>query len=129
MQIALFVSIVIQKIMEKASVFSLLGDMVSGVLVLLPIGLIYVVTNERAMGLGDVFLAGIIGFSLGTVKGLLALYIAFLVGAIVGVILLIGKKKGMKSAVPFGPFLIIGMMVAGVWGDPLIQIIKKMYGF
>jgi len=47
----------------------------------------------------------------------------------VGTVLLIQRKKGMKSAVPFGPFLIIGMLVAGVWGDILIQIIKKMYGF
>lgn len=129
MQIALFLSILFQKIAEKASIFSLLGDMVSGIMVLLPIGLIYVITNERAMGLGDVILAGIIGFSLGTAKGLLGIYVSFLVGAIVGVFLLLGRKKGMKSAVPFGPFLVIGMLVAGVWGDSLINIIKKMYGF
>lgn len=129
MQIALFLFILFQKIFEKASIFSLLGDFLSGIFVLLPIGLIYVITNERAMGLGDVILAGIIGFFLGVGKGLLALYVSFLVGAIVGVVLLVQRKKGMKSAVPFGPFLIIGMLVAGVWGDSLIQIIKKMYGF
>ncbi len=129
MQIALFLFILFQKILEKASIFSLLGDFLSGIFVLLPIGLIYVITNERAMGLGDVILAGIMGFSLGIAKGLLGIYISFLVGAIVGVFLLISRKKGMKSAVPFGPFLIIGMVVAGVWGDSLIQIIKKMYGF
>jgi len=129
MQILLFIFILFQKILEKASVFSLLGDVFAGIMVLLPIGLIYVVTNERAMGLGDVILAGIIGFFLGVGKGLLALYVSFLVGAMVGTVLLIQRKKGMKSAVPFGPFLIIGMLVAGVWGDTLIQIIKKMYGF
>ena len=129
MQIALFLFILFQKILEKASIFSLLGDFLSGIFVLLPIGLIYVITNERAMGLGDVILAGIMGFSLGIGKGLLGIYISFLVGAIVGVLLLISRKKGMKSAVPFGPFLIIGMLVAGIWGDALIQIIKKMYGF
>lgn len=129
MQIALFLFILFQKIFEKASIFSLLGDFLSGIFVLLPIGLIYVITNERAMGLGDVILAGIIGFFLGVGKGLLALYVSFLVGAIVGVVLLVQRKKGMKSAVPFGPFLIIGMLAAGIWGDSLIQIIKKMYGF
>lgn len=129
MQIAFFFSILMLKIIEKASIFTLLGDVISGLFVLLPIGLIYVITNERAMGLGDVFLAGIMGFSLGVAKGLLAVYISFLVGAIIGVFLLLGRKKGMKSAVPFGPFLIIGMMVSGVWGDILIQIAKKMYGF
>jgi len=129
MQISFFLCILLQKILEKASIFSLLGDAAAGLAVSLPIGLIYVVTNERAMGLGDVILAAIIGFSLGVGKGLLALYISFLIGAIVGAVLLIQKRKGMKSEVPFGPFLIIGMLVAGVWGDVLITIIKKMYGF
>lgn len=129
MQISLFIFIFFQKIFEKASVFTLLGDTFAGLMVALPIGLIYVVTNEKAMGLGDVILAAIIGFFLGIGKGLLAIYVSFLVGAIVGAALLIQHKKGMKSAVPFGPFLIIGMLVAGVWGDKLIQIIKKMYGF
>lgn len=128
MQLSLFLFILLQKILEKASFFSLIGDIFAGLMVSLPIGLIYVVTNEKAMGLGDVILAGIIGFSLGISKGLLSLYISFLVGAIIGVILLIQRKKGMKSAIPFGPFLLIGMLVSGVWGDVLIQIVKKMYG-
>ncbi|MFH0773124.1 MAG: prepilin peptidase [bacterium] len=128
MQYSLIFALFLQKILDKASIFSLLTDSVAGIAVLLPIGLIYVVTNEQAMGLGDVILAWIIGFALGVGKGLLALYVAFLFGAIVGVTLLIGRKKGMKSAVPFGPFLIIGMLVTSLWGDTLIQIIKKMYG-
>ena len=129
MQISLFLCIVFQKILERASIFSLLGDAVAGLVVCLPIGLIYVITNERAMGLGDVILAAILGFFLGVSRGLLALYISFLVGAIAGVILLVQRKKGMKSEVPFGPFILIGMLVAGVWGERLIAIIKKIYGF
>lgn len=129
MQLALFIAVLLLKIGTKATLFSLIGDGIAGVAVLLPIGLIYVVTNERAMGLGDVILAGIIGFTLGVGRGLLAVYIAFLVGAIIGVILLATQKKGMKSAVAFGPFLLIGMLISGLWGDTLIQIIKKMYGF
>lgn len=129
MQLSLFILILFQKIIERASIFSLLGDSFAGVMVALPIGLIYVVTNERAMGLGDVILAALIGFALGTLRGLLGLYIAFLLGAIVGVVLLIGRKKGMKSAVPFGPFLLAGMLIASVFGNTLIEIIKKTYGF
>lgn len=129
MQFSLFVCILFQKIVEKASFFSLIGDLFAGIMVALPIGLIYVVTNEKAMGLGDVILAGIIGFFLGVGRGFLALYISFLIGAIVGVVLLIQRKKGMKSTIPFGPFLLIGMLISGVWGDMLMQIIKKTYGF
>lgn len=128
MQLSLFVFILFQKILNSATFFSLFADIFGALVVALPIGLIFVVTNEKAMGLGDVILAAIIGFFLGVGKGLLALYISFLVGAAVGAFLLVRKQKGMKSEVPFGPFLIIGMMVAGVWGDALIQIIKKIYG-
>lgn len=127
MQYLLFISILLHKVIEKASLFSLLGDVMAGILVMLPIGLIYVVTNERAMGLGDVILASIIGFALGVGKGLLALYIAFLIGAIIGILLIVIQKKGMKSSVPFGPFLLIGMLVSGAWGDILIQIIRQLY--
>ncbi len=129
MQMAFFLFILFQKILEKASIFSLLGDALAGVAVCLPIGLIYVVTNERAMGLGDVILAAIIGFSLGVGRGFLSLYISFLIGAMIGAILLVRRKKGMKSEVPFGPFLLAGMLIASIWGDALIQIIRKMYGF
>jgi leader peptidase (prepilin peptidase)/N-methyltransferase len=127
MQMALFIAVLLLKIGTKATFFSLIGDSIAGVAVLLPISLIYVVTNERAMGLGDVILAGIIGFTLGVGKGLLAIYIAFLVGAIIGIILLATQKKGMKSAVAFGPFLLIGMLVASVWGNELITIVRDLY--
>jgi leader peptidase (prepilin peptidase)/N-methyltransferase len=127
MQYSLFIAILVQKIIMRASAFSLLGDLFAGIVVSLPIGLIYVVTKERAMGLGDVILAAIIGFALGIGKGLLAVYIAFLVGAIVGVVLLLQKKKGMKSEVPFGPFLLIGMLIAGAWGNELITIVRSIY--
>jgi leader peptidase (prepilin peptidase)/N-methyltransferase len=127
MQIALFLAILFQKLIERATLFSLLQDVFAGIMVCLPIGLIYIISNERAMGLGDVILAAIIGFSLGVGKGLLALYISFLVGGIVGVILIIQQKKGMKSTVPFGPFLILGMVIVAVWGDTLIAVVRSMY--
>ena len=129
MQLAFFLCIFFQKILDKASFFSLLTDCFAAITILLPIWLIYVISRERAMGLGDVILAGIIGFALGIGKGILALYCAFIVGAVIGVFLLISQKKGMKSAVPFGPFLLIGMVIASVWGDKLIHIFMKLYGF
>jgi len=126
MQAAFFLGIFLLKIIERATFFSLAADVFAGVMVALPIGLIFVVSNERAMGLGDVILAAIIGFALGIVRGLLGVYIAFLLGAVVGMILLIGKKKGMKSAVPFGPFLLIGMAVAALYGERLIAIARAL---
>jgi len=50
---------------------------------------------------------------------LVATFIAFLTGAIVGGILIILKKKHMKSPLPFGPFLLLGMLITKLWGDYL----------
>lgn len=103
--------------------------LVSGLLVGLPIFLIYYISHERAMGLGDVYLSAIIGFLLGWKEGLLALYIAFVTGAIFGIILIIFYKKKIKSKIPFGPFIVLGTVIMLFWGEKIFDIIKKVYGF
>jgi prepilin signal peptidase PulO-like enzyme (type II secretory pathway) len=101
----------------------------SGVIVSLPIFLIYYFSKERAMGLGDVYLSAIMGFLLGWQKGFLALYIAFITGAIIGVLLILLRRKKIKSKISFGPFLVIGTVTMLFWGEKVLEIIKKIYGF
>ncbi len=103
--------------------------LLSGLVVSLPIFIIYYLSRERAMGLGDVFLALNIGFLLGWQAGLLALYIAFVTGAIYGVGLIFLKRKKIKSRIAFGPFLVIGTVIMLFWGEKIMEIIKKIYGF
>ncbi|MEX1052607.1 MAG: prepilin peptidase [Patescibacteria group bacterium] len=81
---------------------------VEGLLVSLPIYLIYAISSGRAMGFGDVKLAYVLGLIFGVQKGLVALYIAFVLGAIVGLYLILSKKKKLKSKIAFGPFIILG---------------------
>ena len=73
------------------------------------------------MGFGDVKLALFMGLFLGWPNILVALFSAFLAGAVLGVALVLIKKKGMKSEVPFGPFLIGGTALAFLWGDALVD--------
>jgi len=101
----------------------------SGLIVSFPIGLIYFISRERAMGLGDVYLSAIIGFLLGWKEGFIALYIAFVTGAIFGIILMIFQKKKLKSKIAFGPFIVIGTIVMLFWGERVMEMIKKIYGF
>lgn len=77
------------------------------------------------MGFGDVKLAFLMGLFLGFPKIVVALYFAFLTGAAVGVILIMLGKKKLKSAIPFGPFLVAGTVFALFWGE---QIINKFIG-
>lgn len=83
--------------------------------------LLWLVTRGRGLGFGDVKLVVLIGLFLGYPETVFALYIAFLTGAIAGVILMITKHAKMKSRIAFGPFLILGTLSAYVWSDQLWQ--------
>lgn len=107
----------------------IINDIFSSLIVSLPIFLIYFLSKERAMGLGDVYLVAIMGFLLGWQKGFLALYIAVLLGGLIGIILIVLKKSKIKSKIAFGPFLVIGTIVMLFYGERIINIIKKIYGF
>jgi len=73
-------------------------------------GLSYV-SHETWMGYGDAFVAIAIGLLLGPIGTFLALMVAFCVGAIIGIGLIMAQGKTMKTAIPFGPFLIFGLFV------------------
>lgn len=82
---------------------------------------IWAVTRGRGMGFGDVKLAVFMGLFLGFPDIIIAFYTAFLTGAGVGVILILTGKKGWKSKIAFGPFLILGAMVAFFWGPQIMN--------
>ena len=69
---------------------------------------IVLVSRGKWMGIGDIKLAFLMGLILGWPNIFVALSLAFLIGAIIGVGLIISGRKKMKSEVPLGPFLIIG---------------------
>lgn len=82
---------------------------------------LYFFSGGKAMGFGDVKLVIFLGLILGFPKVLPALFIAFGVGAVVGLVMMALKKKGMKSEIPFGPFLVLGTFLALFFGDYLIN--------
>jgi len=83
------------------------------------LGLLYLITKGKGMGLGDVKLAFFMGLFLGGEKTILAFYIAFIVGAVVSLLLMVFKKANKKSLVAFGPFLILGTLISWFYGDNL----------
>jgi len=76
----------------------------------------------RGMGMGDVKLAGVLGLFLGAAVGP-AIFVALISGTLVGaaVIARKGAAEGRKTAVPFGPFLALGGVVALFWGDAMVD--------
>lgn len=73
------------------------------------------------MGGGDIKLAFIMGLILGLQKTALAMLVAFNAAAIVGVFLILVKRKKRADHIPFGPFLMAGTTVAYLWGGDIIH--------
>jgi leader peptidase (prepilin peptidase)/N-methyltransferase len=81
--------------------------------------------SPAGMGMGDVKLAGLIGLYLGYLswgRVLLGFFLAFLIGAVSGIGLMIAGKAGRKTQVPFGPFMALGAIIAALYGGPLLDL-------
>jgi leader peptidase (prepilin peptidase) / N-methyltransferase len=82
---------------------------------------IFLISRGRWMGFGDVKLAFLLGLFLGWPKILPGLFLAFFIGAIIGLgAIMLGKKK-ISSEVPFGPFLVLGTFLALFFGQSIIS--------
>ena len=79
-------------------------------------------TKGKGMGFGDVKYVVFMGLFLGFPEIVVGLFISFLLGAIIGLILIAVKKKKIKSQVPFAPFLIIGTLAAYFYGAEIIEL-------
>src|SRR3989338_3137982 len=82
---------------------------------------IVLITRGRGMGEGDIVLAFLIGIVLGFAASLVAVFIAFLSGAIVSILLIILGRKKFGQTIPFAPFLISGFLVSLFWQSEIIN--------
>ena len=84
--------------------------------------LLALMAYPRGMGMGDVKLAAVLGLFLGRAVAP-AIFVALVAGTLVGaaVIARKGAREGRKTAVPFGPFLALGGVVALFWGDAMVD--------
>lgn len=98
-----------------------ISDLGFGILPSLFLLAIILLSRGRWMGLGDFKLAILMGLILGWPKVLVALFLAFFIGAVIGVSLILAGKKTLKSEVPFGPFLVTGTLIAVLFGEKLIN--------
>ena len=76
----------------------------------------------RGMGMGDVKLAGVLGLYLGRAVAP-AIFIALIAGVLIGAAIIArkGAAEGRRTAVPFGPFLALGGVIALFAGDALVD--------
>ncbi|HEX5088229.1 MAG TPA: prepilin peptidase [Nocardioides sp.] len=110
---------------------ALLRAAIGGV-VLFAFYLVVAVVAVGAMGFGDVKLAGVVGamtayLSWGTL--LSGAFLGFLLGAVAGLLLIAAGRAGRRSAVPFGPFMLLGawtaVLGAGHLGDYYLALLAR----
>ncbi|QAV70259.1 prepilin peptidase [Salinibacterium sp. UTAS2018] len=109
--------------------YALLGA-VLGSLALFIFYFIVAVVSPRGMGMGDVKLSAVIGLYLGWLGwGTVAVgaFAAFLLGGLFAIALLVFKKAGRRSAIPFGPWMIAGAWIgiafgAQMWNGYLVAV-------
>lgn len=91
---------------------------------------LHLVTKGRGMGFGDVKLSLFLGLFLGPVGTAISLYIAFLTGAVVGLILIIWRKKKLSTGtIPFGPFMAAGALINLFFGEKILQMVSPWLSF
>jgi prepilin signal peptidase PulO-like enzyme (type II secretory pathway) len=81
----------------------------------------FVLSKGTWVGGGDIRLGVVMGLMLGIWHGLAALFLAYILGAIVGVALLVSKKATRKTQLPFGVFLTLATFIMLVAGDVILD--------
>ena len=99
---------------------SVLGTAIGGGSLLLVAGVYYLLTKHEGMGLGDVKLLAMMGAFLGWKSILFIIMVGSFTGAIVGIVIMLLKRKDRRYAIPFGPFLSLGAVSYLFYGKEII---------
>ncbi|MYL44799.1 prepilin peptidase [Virgibacillus halodenitrificans] len=80
-----------------------------------------ILISRGGMGAGDMKLFGLLGIVLGVKGVLLAFFLSCMIGAIIGIILLLSGKIDRKQPIPFGPYIVAASLLTYFYGDKLIN--------
>lgn len=84
-------------------------------------GLQYFLSKGRWIGSGDLRIGAFMGLLLGWELTLVGLFLSYLVGSLCAIILLTTGNASGKTALPLGPFLVLGTLLSFFWGEHLLQ--------
>lgn len=93
--------------------------------------LLMAVVRPGGMGMGDVKLAAVLGFSLawlGWAQLAVGAFAAFALGGVFGILLLLRRKVGRKSGIPFGPWMLIGAFIGVFVGEDVTRWYLGLFG-
>ena len=82
---------------------------------------LYLVSRGKWIGAGDVKFGILLGLILSWPQSLVMLFFSFVIGAMIGIVLLLLKLKKRKEKVPMGTFLVIGTFVSIFLGEIILE--------
>lgn len=85
-------------------------------------------TGKEGMGYGDFKLLAALGAWLGWTMLPTIILLASVVGAAVGICLIVFARRGRDKPIPFGPYLAAAGMIALLYGTPLSQLTQGLFG-
>ncbi len=106
---------------------ALIGAAVGSGFLLFVYGAYFLVRRKEGLGMGDVTMMLVIGAYLGWLPTVLTLILGSFAGALVGIFFIVGRKKDMQFALPFGTFLAPAAIVAMLWGERIITAYLSLY--
>jgi leader peptidase (prepilin peptidase)/N-methyltransferase len=104
-------------VLPPGIVDALVGVLIGGGVLWLIGEAYYRYSGHEGMGGGDVKMLAMIGAFLGWKLVLVTLVLSSIVGSIIGLIVIVVKRGGMKYALPYGTFLALGALVASLVGE------------
>ncbi|NLZ93227.1 MAG: prepilin peptidase [Firmicutes bacterium] len=113
----------IPKVCSNLDVKLVLGGLMAG-----GIFLLLALLSQGGLGGGDIKLAAALGLWFGWQEMLLLIFLAFLVGGLVAVLLLLLGVKSRKDAIPFAPFLVGAAFSVTMWGKEILQWYLQLSG-
>jgi len=115
----------IQALINQTLPSNVLAGTLAGVLFLCLSIIAKWVYKKEAVGMGDIKCAVALGLNLGLKTSLIGFYIAFVLGGVIGLSLIVLKRKTRQDYIPFGPFLIAGAFISFFWGSQLWNLILR----
>lgn len=98
-----------------------LGEALSGAAIVTGFFILQILLSRgKWLGGGDLRIGAFLGLILGLKLTLVAVFLSYLIGSVISIGLMLTGRLTRKSQVPFGPFLVLGTLMALFYGDVLI---------
>jgi leader peptidase (prepilin peptidase)/N-methyltransferase len=114
-------------VLPPGALASAIGILVGGGVLWLIGEAYYRFAGQEGMGGGDVKMLAMIGAFLGWKLALVTLVLSSLAGAVIGLLVIVLKRGGLKYALPYGTFLALAGLIASLFGDRIVQWYVGLY--